>query len=307
MGDLRSILSQLYKYIVIVYKEIYVLLVRLYDKASKYLRKQWAKCADFISKTYEIVIRASIRKKTFIGMTSFLAIFFLWQLFAYSLPQTVFVSVNLFFVTISSTLICVIIFSTRKSVRKLEEQLETAVALRKKKEKEISSLKMEIHDYKIAAKNQTSFGKNSQALIDSVKRNKLEQRTGEGKGQYIMRSIALHYEVCCGLIYMKNHETGDFDLEGHFALSDEPKYTTITTDDGLAGMAIQKGKVQIWKDVPVDYFNISSGLGETKALQLYVLPLKKNGGVEAVVEVASFGKLPLSDIWPDIDNLLLND
>ncbi len=307
MGDIRNILTELWKKVVVVYKEICALSVRIYKKVIPSFQKAWEACCNGVAITYDKVVGASLRRKTFIGMTMFLTTFFLWQMFAYSLSQTVFVIVNLIFVALSSTLICVIIFSTRKNVRELEEQLETAVSLRKKKEKEISSLKMEIHNYKIAAKNQTSFGKNSQALIDSVKKNKQEQRAGEARGQYIMRSIALHYEVCCGMIYMKNAETGNFDLEGHFALSEEPKYTTITTDDGLAGMAIEKGKVQVWKDVPVDYFNISSGLGETKSLQLYILPLKKNGEVEAIVEVASFSKLPLADIWPDIDNILLNN
>lgn len=307
MGDIREILKKLGKEIVLAYKQVCALFVRLYGIIAPYLSKTWSKCADTAEALFEKAKGASLRRKTLIGMSLFLTMFFAWQIFAYSMPQTVFVIVNLVFVSISSTIICIIIFSTKNSLKELEDQLNTAVVLRKKKEKEISSLKMEIHDYKIAAKNQTTFGKNSQALIDSVKKNKMDRREYEGRGQYILRSIALHYEVCCGLIYMKNEETSEFDLAGQFALSEDPKYTSINEQDGIAGMAITKGKVQHWNEVPADFFNISSGLGQTTSLHLYVLPVKKNGVVEAVIEVASFGKLPLADIWPDIDNILLNE
>lgn len=307
MGDIREILKKLGVEVLTACKQVCAFFVRSYNRFVPFVSKTWSNWMSTFSKLFEVVKGASIRRKTLIGMALFLTLYFSWQIFAYSLSQTVFVIVNLLFVSISSILICIIIFSTKKSLKSLEDQLSAAEAIRKKKEKEISAMKKEIHDYKIAAKNQTSFGKNSQALIDSVKKYKQDVREGEGRGQYILRSIALHYEVCCGLIYMKNTDTNQFDLAGQFALSEEPKYVTINEQDGLAGMAIIKGKVQTLKEVPSDFFNISSGLGQTSSLQLYILPLKKNGVVEAVIEVASFGKLPLADIWPDIDNILLNE
>lgn len=307
MSFIREISSKLLNELSIACKDVWSFLLRVWKVVSPYISKFWKTCSDifedFIAKLKDV----SFRKRAFVGMTFFLIAFFLWQIFAYSLTQTVFVIVNLLFVTIASIMICVIIVSTQRSVREVRGLLEAAETFKKKKEKEISSLKKEIHDYKIAAKNQTTFGKNSQALIDSVKKNKLEQREGEGRGQYILRSIALHYEVCCGLIYMKNQETEQFDLSGQFALTDDPKYTSINEQDGIAGLAISTGKVQSWADIPEDYISVSSGLGQSNKLQLYVLPLKKNGKVEAVIEVASFGKLVLADIWSDIDNLLLNE
>lgn len=307
MSFIREISSKLLKELGIACKDVWSLILRVCKVVSPYIAKFYKKCSDIYEDYLAKLKDVSFRKRAFVGMTLFLIAFFLWQIFAYTLTQTLFVIVNLLFVTVSSIMICVIIVSTQRRVREIRGQLEVAEAYKRKKEKEISSLKKEIHDFKIAAKNQTTFGKNSQALIDSVKKNKMEQRQGEGKGQYILRSIALHYEVCCGVIYMKNEETQQFDLAGQFALTDDPKYTSINEQDGIAGLAISTGKVQNWTDIPDDYISISSGLGQTKSLQLYVLPLKKNGNVEAVIEVACFGKLVLADIWSDIDNLLLNE
>lgn len=307
MSFIRKISTKLLNEVSSASKDVWSLILRLWKVVSPYIAKFSKNFSDIYEDYMAKLKDVSFRKRAFVGMTLFLIAFFLWQIFAYTLTQTMFVIVNLLFVTIASIMICVIIVSTQRRVREIRGQLEVAETYKKKKEKEISSLKKEIHDFKIAAKNQTTFGKNSQALIDSVKKNKQEQRQGEGKGQYILRSIALHYEVCCGVIYMKNEDTQQFDIAGQFALTDDPKYTSINEQDGIAGLAISSGKVQTWTDVPEDYFSISSGLGQTKSLQLYVLPLKKGGHVEAIIEVASFGKLVLADIWSDIDNLLLNE
>jgi len=64
--------------------------------------------------------------------------------------------------------------------------------------------------------------------------------------------------------------------------------------EGLIGQVlIEKERVLI-TDVPNDYIKIGSGLGESKPLNLVVLPVLFEGGVKAVIELASFQRF--SDI-----------
>lgn len=273
----------------------------------------------------------SYQRRVVICVAVYVLIFYLWQILAYGLPQTVFVAVNLLFVTLLSVFISHMLFYMKKLNNEAAAKLEEEVALRKKKEKEVMGIKSELHDLKMASRKQTTFGKNSQALIDSLRKNKAAKKPGEMPGQYILRSLVQNYEICAGVLYLRDETPAEpqadaaavegqsesaegvksgeegtrFVLSGQYALLDEPLLTCITEFDGIAGQAIKTGKAVHVKNVPKDYINISSGLGHTDSLNLYVLPLKKGGQVAGLAEVASFGKLSLADIWPDIDEVIL--
>jgi len=58
--------------------------------------------------------------------------------------------------------------------------------------------------------------------------------------------------------------------------------------EGLIGQAILEKTPIILTNVPSDYVQINSGLGEATPLHLYVLPVLYEGDVKAVLEIASF-------------------
>ena len=63
---------------------------------------------------------------------------------------------------------------------------------------------------------------------------------------------------------------------------------TIRLGEGLIGQAILEKSPIIVTDVPTDYIQVTSGLGESTPLNLYVLPISFEGDVKAVLEIASF-------------------
>ena len=63
---------------------------------------------------------------------------------------------------------------------------------------------------------------------------------------------------------------------------------TIRLGEGLIGQAILEKSPIILTDVPSDYIRVTSGLGESTPLNLYVLPISFEGDVKAVLEIASF-------------------
>ncbi len=63
---------------------------------------------------------------------------------------------------------------------------------------------------------------------------------------------------------------------------------TIRSGEGLIGQAIFEKSPIILTDVPSDYIRVSSGLGESTPLNLYILPISFEGEVKAVLEIASF-------------------
>lgn len=271
----------------------------------------WKKLCEWTSAVYEWCTSLSLATKVFSSMSLFLVFFLFWQFMAYIVSQPVFVMVNLLLVILSAAITCYIIFTTSAKVASLEKQVEEVENTRKKKDQEIVSLKREIHDLNIASRKQQSFGKNSQVLIDTVKKNRKAIVDGEPRGLFILKSLAQCADICCGIIYMKRDEDNAFVFAGEYAtvgtLNDEPYKMVVTEDDAVLGQVIKTGKLTTISNMPAESLTIMSGLGKTDTINITVLPIKQNGNVVALAEVASFSKLAVADIWKDIDNVLLNE
>lgn len=289
------------------------LLKKIGDFVTKYAIIVATSIKNFVLRCYNAVASLSLNAKVFISLSCFLCIFLFWQFMPYNVSQPVFVMFNLFLVICSATFNCYIIFKSNKIVTDLKENISTLEQSRKDKDQEIRSLKAEIHDLNIASRKQQSFGKNSQVLIDTVRKNRIKaQETGD-KGGFILKSLADCSDICCGVIYMKRPSEDIFDLAGTYALTDgdyleeELKLHQITPDDAIFGQVIKTGQLTKLSDIPADYLTIMSGLGRTETVNVYILPIKQNNKVVGIVEVSSFNKLAIADIWKDIDNVLLDD
>lgn len=267
---------------------------------------------DVVLKCYKAVASLSLNAKVYISMSAFLCIFLFWQFMPYNVSQPVFVMVNLFLVICSASFTCYIIFTSNRIVTNLKNDITTLEQVKKDKDQEIRTLKAEIHDLNIASRKQQSFGKNSQVLIDTVRKNRQKAKSSDARGLFLLKSLAECSDICCGVIYMKRANDNVFELSGTYALSteiydDDFKLKEITSDDAIFGQVITSGQLTKLSDVPVDYLTIMSGLGKTDTINVYILPIKQNNEVVAVAEVASFSKLAIADIWKDIDNVLLEE
>lgn len=288
----------------------------LSNKVYGYLGKGFSFVTGKISKScsfiYDFIMDMSLATKVFISLSVFLCVFLFWQFMTFNVTQPVFVMVNLLLVIISSAFTCYVIFSANSKIQSLNEEIENLEQTKKDKDMEIRGLKSEIHDLNIASRKQQSFGKNSQVLIDTIKKNRKEAQPSDPMGLFLLKSLAQCSDICCGMIYMKRAEDDVFEYAGGYALSgdvssDDATPREVTKDDAIVGQAIRNGQIMIISDVPSDSLKIVSGLGTSKSMNIYVLPIKYNGEVVAIAEVSSFSKLAVADIWKDIDNVLLNE
>lgn len=272
----------------------------------------WSKIKCASNAVYDYVVGMSLTSKVFISLSLFLCLFLFWQFMTFSVSQPVFVMVNLLLVIVSSAFTCYVIFSANTTIASLKKEIEELDQVRKDKDQEIRSLKSEIHDLNIASRKQQSFGKNSQVLIDTIKKNRKEASAYENRGLFILKSLAQCSDICCGIIYMKRDGEDVFDYAGGYALPDiaideETLTREVTKDDAIIGQVISSGQMMKISNVPSENLTITSGLGESKPINIYILPIKYKGEVVAVTEVSSFSKLAIADIWKDIDNVLLDD
>jgi len=94
-----------------------------------------------------------------------------------------------------------------------------------------------------------------------------------------------------GLFIVNDNERQDIYIELVASYAYEKrKFMTkrIELSEGLVGEAYREGDTIYMTDVPLDYVNITSGMGEANPRSILLIPLKLNEDIYGVVELASF-------------------
>jgi HAMP domain-containing protein/CheY-like chemotaxis protein len=116
------------------------------------------------------------------------------------------------------------------------------------------------------------------------------QRDIKTVSRLIMSEIAPLVDAHAGAFYV-TEPTGEqqlLRLIASYAISKrKAAQRAVREGEGLAGQCLVEKKQILVNDVPVEYMNIVSGLGETRPLSLIVLPVLFEGEVKAVIELAS--------------------
>jgi len=108
----------------------------------------------------------------------------------------------------------------------------------------------------------------------------------------IIQNLVKYTEANQGGLFLINNEdqqTPTIDLQAAYAYS-RRKYMdkSIEQGVGLIGRAAREGETIYMTEIPNDYINITSGLGDANPRSLLIVPLKSNEEIHGVIEMASF-------------------
>ncbi|NHN32116.1 response regulator [Paenibacillus agricola] len=112
-------------------------------------------------------------------------------------------------------------------------------------------------------------------------------------GSMLISEISQLVEAGQGILYTKemnkNEFSGAYQLLGSYAYKERKNVSNrIEPGEGLVGQCVLEKKPILLTQVPSDYIQIQSGLGEAKPLEILVLPILFENEVLAVIELASF-------------------
>ncbi|MFS0661086.1 response regulator [Niallia alba] len=115
----------------------------------------------------------------------------------------------------------------------------------------------------------------------------------ESLSRTLLSKIVPLLDACHAVFYVKVSNQQDneqkYKLLSSYAYKERKHMTTeFESGEGLIGQAALEKTPILLTNVPADYVNVKSGLGEAAPLNLYVIPILFEGNVKAVLEMASF-------------------
>lgn len=125
----------------------------------------------------------------------------------------------------------------------------------------------------------------------------LGQLTLNMLGRNILQFFAQYMGSAVAALYVREEHGGLKRVATYgFSREQEQQEQSIYSDEGIVGQAAQRDRLIRLDDVPVDYFKVSSGLGEGATRSVLVVPTSDDDRVNGVVELGFLRPLDERDI-----------
>ncbi|QCK14762.1 PAS domain-containing protein [Mangrovivirga cuniculi] len=200
---------------------------------------------------------------------------------------------------IGTILLFLILFAVSRSQSLTESNNATLRFEIEQHNKELENSQFELKKQLEDAKTVQQKEKNRAWVVEGLGRiNNLIRKHDDPKklAESVISEIVTYLGANQGSIFLleEDDETSEkyLELQGAYAF-DRKKFIDkkISIGEGLVGQAFLEAEPIILKDIPQNYINITSGLGDSTPGFLVIYPLINNEKVEAIIEVASFQEL----------------
>ncbi|MBS2213043.1 hypothetical protein KEM09_16615 [Carboxylicivirga mesophila] len=177
----------------------------------------------------------------------------------------------------------------KSGVGKSEEDKECV-----KKQAEIERLRRRLKSFENSNDlKEQQVHANSNELVGQLKKafKGYDGQTGDA----LMKELIKHYEVMAAVAYCKDNDS--YSAVNRFGIDDEYILPDLKADDGLHAQAIADKQAMEIADIPADYLEVGSATGSTQPVYLYILPLIQDEQKGLVLELATFKKNDLVEVW----------
>jgi len=173
---------------------------------------------------------------------------------------------------------------------KLVEDIHDQNAEMEKQQKELKDNLSEINKSRVVEEKQ-NWVATGIANIAEI----LRQEDGDQIYTILLTAIVKYIEANQGGLYLVNEdEAGEkyLELVSCYAF-ERQKFITkrIEIGQGLIGQCYLESEAMIIKEIPEEYINITSGLGDSPPTFIAIIPLKQENNIAGVLEIALFKEL----------------
>ncbi len=198
-----------------------------------------------------------------------------------------------------------LLFFADKSIRSMRSHQQTVDeecnALRKRSQIEKEALQEKVAIYE---------EKENEALRFASYQEKIMQQIFENKSVLKDKHRFLHllselFQAGAVILYKETKPKGNFDVEAIYAIPEDFQPRSFVEGEGLNGQAVADGVPMVIEDIPEHFLPISSGLGSSSSVYLYLLPVMKEGRCTHLIEMATFVKSDIARLWEELSKKLV--
>ena len=108
-------------------------------------------------------------------------------------------------------------------------------------------------------------------------------------GSQLIEQVSKQLNFVQGIVYIKEKKSKKYVPSGSFAITGQ-EVDPFVIGEGIAGQAAEDKKPIRINDIPENYFDVSSGLGNSKPKHLMFIPIVYKNQTIALIEAGSFEK-----------------
>lgn len=153
---------------------------------------------------------------------------------------------------------------------------------------ENESLKAELEKYKEANKEEIikETINLKEEVLNLLPDEKLESL--EKFSESLLIKISKKFDIVLGIQYIKNSKSEEFEPVGTYAhYSNEPP-KPFKTGESLSGQVAKDQKILNMTNLPDNYIQVVSGLGQSSPKNLLIMPIVSKSQTISIIELASF-------------------
>ncbi|MBC7913162.1 MAG: response regulator [Pyrinomonadaceae bacterium] len=126
-------------------------------------------------------------------------------------------------------------------------------------------------------------------MMDSAMRG---AQTLDERCECIIKEMSNYVKADLGAIYIADSRGQALHLKASYGFSMLNGKKVIKVDDGWIGKAISEKNSLIYNDIPKDYINVASGLGNVLPKSIFIQPIFFQTTLKGVIELAFSGVVP---------------
>ncbi len=108
------------------------------------------------------------------------------------------------------------------------------------------------------------------------------------------------------ILYKETEPLGQFVVEQNYALPEDYHPKAFSAGEGLNGQAVLNLTPMVVRDVDEIMLPVTSGLGQSKNVCLYLLPVIIEGRCKYLIEMVTFHEAEIDKMWNDIATQLVD-
>ena len=161
-----------------------------------------------------------------------------------------------------------------------------------KKKQEVLQLKNKLTIKKVEVKEEVTKKTLKENRIESIDELRtLFVKTKKIKSKEVLNKVIEIFDGVKGLYYQLSDDNKTLKIKAEFATETSKEGSEITLEDNIIGEVIHSKKIKYLTNIPKDYINILSGLGDSKPVSIIIIPFIQADSIIGVAEIALFNEV----------------